>query len=379
MDVGIPRELKDHEYRVATTPVGVRELTDAGHRVLVEQGAGLGSSITDLEFEKSGATVLETADEVWGEADLILKVKEPVPEEFHRLRKDQVLFTYLHLAASREVTEALLDSGTTAVAYETVELPDGRLPLLAPMSEVAGRMAPQVGAHLLERESGGRGVLMGGVSGVAAAKVLVLGGGMAGQNAAWIAQGMEAEVTLLDKNVDKLRYVDQIHKGRIVTLMSNRQTIEDLAVAADLIIGSVLIPGAKAPRLITAEHVRAMKRGAVLVDISIDQGGCFETSHVTTHSDPTYVVDGVVHYCVGNMPGAVPHTSTYALTNVTLPYAVEIASAGLEEAVKDDAPLAKGINVYRGELTYQQVAEAHGLDWRPLPEVIPALADGEGR
>jgi alanine dehydrogenase len=379
MDVGIPRELKDHEYRVAITPVGVRELTDAGHRVLVEQGAGLGSSITDLEFEKSGATVLETADEVWGEVDLILKVKEPVPEEFHRLRKDQVLFTYLHLAASREVTEALLDSGTTAVAYETVELPDGRLPLLAPMSEVAGRMAPQVGAHLLERESGGRGVLMGGVSGVAAAKVLVLGGGMAGQNAAWIAQGMEAEVTLLDKNVDKLRYVDQIHKGRIVTLMSNRQTVEDLALNADLIIGSVLIPGAKAPRLITAEQVRAMKRGAVLVDISIDQGGCFETSRVTTHSDPTYVVDGVVHYCVGNMPGAVPHTSTYALTNVTLPYAVQIASAGLEAAVGTDPALAKGINVYRGELTYEQVAEAHGLDWRPLPEVAPALADGQSR
>ncbi|HEV3464943.1 MAG TPA: alanine dehydrogenase, partial [Actinomycetota bacterium] len=298
MDVGIPRELKDHEYRVAITPVGVRELTDAGHRVLVEQGAGLGSSIADLEFEKSGATVLETADEVWAEADLILKVKEPVPEEFHRLRKDQVLFTYLHLAASREVTEALLKSGTTAVAYETVELPDGRLPLLAPMSEVAGRMAPQVGAHLLERESGGRGVLMGGVSGVAAAKVLVLGGGMAGQNAAWIAQGMEAEVTLLDKNVDKLRYVDQIHKGRIVTLMSNRQTIEDLVLGADLVIGSVLIPGAKAPRLVTAEHVRAMKRGAVLVDISIDQGGCFETSRPTTHAEPTFVVDGVVHYCV---------------------------------------------------------------------------------
>jgi alanine dehydrogenase len=287
MDVGIPRELKDHEYRVAITPVGVRELTDAGHRVLVEQGAGLGSSITDLEFEKSGATVLETADEVWAEADLILKVKEPVPEEFHRLHKDQVLFTYLHLAASREVTEALLKSGTTAVAYETVELADGRLPLLAPMSEVAGRMAPQVGAHLLERESGGRGVLMGGVSGVAAAKVLVLGGGMAGQNAAWIAQGMEAEVTLLDKNVDKLRYVDQIHKGRIVTLMSNRQTIEDLVLGADLVIGSVLIPGAKAPRLVTAEHVRAMKRGAVLVDISIDQGGCFETSHVTP-TPPTW-------------------------------------------------------------------------------------------
>ena len=374
MDVGIPRELKDHEYRVAITPGGVRELVDAGHRVLVEQGAGLGSSITDLEFEKAGATVLATADEVWGGADLVLKVKEPVPEEFHRLRKDQVLFTYLHLAASRQVTDALLESGTTAVAYETVELPDGRLPLLAPMSEVAGRMAPQVGAHLLERESGGRGVLMGGVSGVAAAKVVVLGGGMAGQNAAWIAQGMEAEVTLLDNNVDKLRYVDQIHKGRIVTLMSNRQTIEDLVLEADLVIGSVLIPGAKAPRLVTVEHVRAMKRGAVLVDISIDQGGCFETSHVTTHSDPTYVVSGVVHYCVGNMPGAVPHTSTYGLTNVTLPYAVAIASAGLDDAILADAPLAKGVNVYRGELTHQQVAEAHQLDWRPLAELAPGLA-----
>ncbi len=374
MDVGIPRELKDHEYRVAITPGGVRELVDAGHRVLVEQGAGLGSSITDLEFEKAGATVLATADELWGGADLVLKVKEPVPEEFHRLRKDQVLLTYLHLAASRQVTEALLESGTTAVAYETVELPDGRLPLLAPMSEVAGRMAPQVGAHLLERESGGRGVLMGGVSGVAAAKVVVLGGGMAGQNAAWIAQGMEAEVTLLDKNVDKLRYVDQIHKGRIVTLMSNRQTIEDLVLEADLVIGSVLIPGAKAPRLVTVEHVQAMKRGAVLVDISIDQGGCFETSHVTTHSNPTYVVSGVVHYCVGNMPGAVPHTSTYALTNVTLPYAVAIASAGLEDAIQADAPLAKGVNVYRGELTHQQVAEAHQLDWRPLAELAPGLA-----
>jgi alanine dehydrogenase len=371
MDVGIPRELKDHEYRVAITPSGVRELIDAGHGVLVEEGAGLGSSIADQEFRRAGATVLGTADEVWAAADLILKVKEPVPEEFHRLRKDQVLFTYLHLAASREVTEALLDSGTTAVAYETVELPDGRLPLLAPMSEVAGRMAPQVGAHLLERESGGRGVLMGGVSGVAAAKVVVLGGGMAGQNAVWIAQGMEAEVTLLDKSVDKLRYVDQIHKGRIVTLMSNRQTVEDLVLDADLVIGAVLIPGAKAPKLVSAEQVRAMKQGAVLVDISIDQGGCFETSRMTTFSEPTYVVDGVVHYCVGNMPGAVPHTSTYGLTNVTLPYVVAVASAGLDEAIKADPPLAKGVNVYHGELALEQVAEAHGLDWRPLDELAP--------
>src|SRR6266511_542190 len=369
MDVGIPRELKDHEYRVAITPAGVRALRDAEHRVLVERGAGEGSSIRDAEFERAGATVLASADEVWGEADLTLKVKEPIPEEFPRLRADQVLFTYLHLAATRELTEALCKSGITAVAYETVELPDGRLPLLAPMSEVAGRMAPQVGAHLLERESGGRGVLMGGVSGVAAAKVVVLGGGMAGQNAAWIAQGMEAEVTLLDKSVDKLRYVDQIHKGRIVTLMSNRQTIEDLVLEADLVIGSVLIPGAKAPKLVTAEHVRAMKTGAVLVDISIDQGGCFETSRMTTLSEPTYVVDGVVHYCVGNMPGAVPHTSTYGLTNVTLPYAVAIASAGLDDAIREDPALAKGVNVWRGELVYEQVAMAHELDWRPLEAV----------
>jgi alanine dehydrogenase len=374
MDVGVPRELKDHEYRVAITPVGVRELVDAGHRVLIEEGAGVGSSITDDDLRRAGATILPTADDVWGQADLVLKVKEPVPEEFHRLRKDQVLFTYLHLAASREVTQALLDAGTTAVAYETVELPDGRLPLLAPMSEVAGRMAPQVGASLLQRESGGRGVLMGGVSGVAPAKVIVLGGGMAGQNAAWIAQGMEAEVILLDRSIDKLRYVDSIHKGRILTLMSNKATVEDLVIQADLVIGSVLIPGAKAPKLVSAQVVKQMKQGAVLVDISIDQGGCFETSHMTTHSDPTYVVDGVVHYCVGNMPGAVPHTSTYALTNVTLPYAAQIAGAGLDAAVKEDPALAKGVNVYNGELTYEPVAEAHQLDWRPVEQVV-----GSGR
>ncbi len=373
MDVGIPRELKDHEYRVAMTPIGVRELTLAGHRVLVEQGAGEGSAITDDDFQRAGATVLASADEVWGEADLVCKVKEPVPEEFHRMRRDQVLFTYLHLAASREVTEALLKSGTTAVAYETVELPGGQLPLLAPMSEVAGRMAPQVGAHALERASGGRGVLMGGVSGVAPAKVVVLGGGMAGQNAAWIAQGMEAEVILLDKNVDKLRYVDAIHKGRILTLMSNRATVEDLVLQADMVIGAVLIPGAKAPKLVSAEMVKHMKKGAVLVDISIDQGGCFETSHVTTHSDPTYVVDGVVHYCVGNMPGAVPHTSTYALTNVTLPYTLAIADGGLDAAIRADPALAMGVNVYGGELVYGQVAAAHRLDWRPLAELVAGL------
>ncbi len=375
MQVGIPRELKDHEHRVAITPVGVNELVDAGHQVLVEHDAGAGSSIPDQEYVRAGAGIVADPEELWGSADLVLKVKEPIPEEYQRLRAGQVLFTYLHLAASRELTEALCKSGVTAVAYETVELPGGRLPLLAPMSEVAGRMAPQVGAHLLEREQGGRGVLMGGVSGVAAARVVVLGGGMAGQNAAWIAAGMEAEVVLVDTNVDKLRYVDAIHKGRIMTLVSTRRTIQELVVQADLVIGAVLIPGARAPRLVSRELVGRMRTGAVLVDISIDQGGCFETSHVTTHSDPTYVVDGVVHYCVGNMPGAVPHTSTYALTNVTVPYAVQIAGLGVEAAVRRDEALARGVNVYRGELTSQPVAEAHDLDWRPMEAVVGDLGD----
>jgi alanine dehydrogenase len=376
MQVGIPRELKDHEYRVAITPVGVHELVSAGHEVLIQHDAGAGSAISDSEYVEVGATVVDDPDELWSRADLVLKVKEPIAEEYHRMRQGQVLFTYLHLAASRELTEALCKSGITAVAYETVELPGGRLPLLAPMSEVAGRMAPQVGAHLLEREQGGRGVLMGGVSGVAAAKVVVLGGGMAGQNAAWIAAGMEAEVVLVDTNVDKLRYVDAIHKGRIMTLVSSRRTVQELVLQADMVVGAVLIPGARAPRLVSRELVSRMKQGSVLVDISIDQGGCFETSHVTTHSDPTYVVDGVVHYCVGNMPGAVPHTSTYALTNVTIPYAAQIATLGVDEAIRRDEALAKGVNVYQGELTSQPVAEAHQLDWRPL-EVSPNGSRGE--
>jgi alanine dehydrogenase len=373
MQVGVPRELKDHEYRVAITPIGVRELTDAGHQVLVERDAGAGSAIPDDDYVHAGAKIVGDADELWASADLVLKVKEPVPEEYPRLRGGQVLFTYLHLAASSELTRALCASGITAVAYETVQTADGRLPLLAPMSEIAGRMAPQAGAHLLEREQGGRGVLMGGVSGVAPARVVVLGGGMAGQNAAQVAAGMEAEVLLLDTNVDKLRWVDAIHKGRILTLMSNRGTIEELLVSADLVIGAVLIPGARAPRLVSRELVAAMRPGSVLVDISIDQGGCFETSHVTTHSEPTFVVDDVVHYCVGNMPGAVPHTSTYALTNVTLPYVVAIAGGGLEAEVARDPALAAGVNVYEGVLVSEPVAEAHQLPWRPLQELVPAL------
>jgi alanine dehydrogenase len=370
MKVGVPSEVKDNEYRVAITPAGVRELVVNDHAVLIQQGAGEGSSIPDSDFERAGAEILPGADEVFAEADLILKVKEPVEEEFHRLRKGLVLFTYLHLAAGEAVTRALMDAEVTAVAYETVELPDGALPLLAPMSEVAGRMAPQAGAKLLEREHGGRGVLLGGVSGVAPARVVIIGAGMAGMNAAWIAQGMEAEVVVLDKNVNKLRDIDKIHKGRILTLASNRLAVEEAVASGDLVIGAVLVAGALAPKVITEATVKEMKQGAVLVDISIDQGGCSETSRMTTHSDPTYVVDDVIHYCVGNMPGAVPHTSTYALTNATLPYVVDLANKGITEAVKEDGALAKGVNTYQGALVYEPVAEAHGLDWTELDHIL---------
>jgi alanine dehydrogenase len=370
MRVGVPRELKDNEYRVAITPAGVRELGVAGHRVLIERAAGVGSSIPDEEFERAGASIVSDADTVFAESDLVLKVKEPVPEEFHRLREGLILFTYLHLAASEAVTRALLDSRTAAVAYETVEPADRSLPLLAPMSEVAGRMAPQVGANYLERERGGRGILLGGVSGVRPARVVVIGAGMAGMNAAWIAQGMEAEVVVLDKNINKLREIDRIHQGRILTLASNRLSVEETVASADLVIGAVLVPGALAPKVVTEDVVKEMRPGSVVVDISIDQGGCFETSHMTTHSDPTYLVDDVVHYCVGNMPGAVPHTSTYALTNATLPYVVELANRGLADAVSSDPALAKGVNVYEGAVVYEPVAAAHGLPATRLDDVL---------
>jgi alanine dehydrogenase len=368
--VGIPREVKDNEYRVAITPAGVHELTWLGQSVLIERDAGSGSSITDDEFVAAGARILDSAADVWAESDLILKVKEPIDSEYRLLRSEQVLFTYLHLAASLECTRALLDSGITAVAYETVQAADGSLPLLAPMSEVAGRMAPQAGAHFLERGAGGRGVLMGGAAGVYPAKVVVLGAGISGSNAAWIAQGMEAEVYLLDNNVGKLREVDRIHKGRIQTVASNSYEVARAVVDADLVIGAVLVPGALAPKLVTEEMVRAMKPGAVLVDISVDQGGCFETTHATTHSDPVYVLHDVLHYCVANMPGAVPHTSTYALTNVTLPYAVAIATQGVAAACRSDASLARGVNVISGVLTYDPVGAAHGLPTKPLAEVL---------
>jgi alanine dehydrogenase len=311
---------------------------------------------------------------VWREADMIMKVKEPQPQECELMREGQILFTYLHLAASRALTEELLRRKVAAVAYETVQDEEGRLPLLAPMSEIAGRMAPHVGARLLEKEYGGRGILMGGVSGVRPAKVVVLGAGMAGSNAAWIAQGMEAEVTVLDKNLDRLRFIDQIHKGRIVTLMSDRLTLEQRVREADVLIGTVLVPGAKAPKLVTEEMVATMREGSVIIDISIDQGGSVATSHMTTHSDPTYVVHGVVHYAVGNMPGAVPNTSTYALTNVTLPYAMEIATTGLEEAVRRDRALARGVNALDGKLTNRGVAEAHGLDAVGISSLVDGAA-----
>ena len=367
MIVGIPTEVKTHEYRVAATPEGVRELVHAGHEVVVQTGAGVGSAIADGDFVAAGARILPDADAVFDAAALIVKVKEPQPEEYERFRADHVLFTYLHLAADPKLTTFLVERGVRAIAYETVQLPDGKLPLLAPMSEIAGRMAPQEGAKYLERPSGGRGVLMGGASGVRPAQVVVLGGGMAGWNAAEIAAGMQAEVVVVDKNVDRLREIDRIWRGRIQTVMSSRLAVERLVLDADLVIGAVLVPGAKAPHLVSAEQVTQMRAGAVMVDISIDQGGCFETSHMTTHADPTYIVDDVVHYAVGNMPGAVPRTSTYALTNVTLPYVVELATEGADRAIVDDPALALGVNTWDGALTNRRVADATGIAYAPFP------------
>jgi len=368
--VGIPREVKNHEYRVAITPSGVHELVRHGHDVHVERQAGVGSSIPDDDFAAAGATLLPTADDVWGTADLVLKVKEPVDEEHHRMRAGQTLFTYLHLAASKECTTALLDHAVTGIAYETVQTPDGGLPLLAPMSEVAGRLATQAGAYHLMRSGGGRGVLMGGVSGVYAAKVVVIGAGVSGMNAAAIALGMQAEVLLLDRNVERLREADRIYQGHLQTVASNTYEVERAVLDADLVIGAVLVPGAKAPTLVSNDLVSRMNPGAVLVDISIDQGGCFEDSRPTTHADPTYTVHDAVFYCVANMPGAVPHTSTYALTNVTLPYVLALADKGWQQALRDDHSLALGLNTHAGSLTNGPVAEAHGRDSVSLDEVL---------
>ncbi len=370
MKVGVPREVKNHEYRVAITPAGVHELVRSGHEVVIEARAGAGSAIPDEDFTSAGAKILASADDVWQTAELILKVKEPVAEEYHRMRPGQVLFTYLHLAASRPCTDALIKSGVTSIAYETVQLPDRSLPLLAPMSEVAGRMAPQVGAHHLQRDGGGRGVLMGGVSGVYAAKVVVLGAGVSGMNAAAIALGMQAEVLLLDLNVARLRAADAIYQGHCQTVTSNTYEIERAVIAADLFFGAVLVPGARAPKLVGNDLVARMKPGSVLVDIAIDQGGCFEDSRPTTHDEPTYRVHESVFYCVANMPGAVPYTSTFALTNVTLPYITEIANRGWRDALRADPALALGLSTHDGALACEPVAAAHGLPFTPVAEVL---------
>jgi alanine dehydrogenase len=368
--VGVPRETKNNEYRVAMTPDGVREFERLGVEVCIETGAGTGASITDDHYRAAGATIVPTAADAWAQ-ELVVKVKEPTPDEFGFLRPELVLFTYLHLAAYPTLAGALLDSGCTALAYETVQTGNGALPLLAPMSEVAGRLAPQMGAHYLERHNGGRGVLMGGAPGVQPAKVVVLGAGNVGWNAAWIAAGMEAEVVLFDKNLDRLRWVDQINKGRIMTLASNRGALERNIADADLVIGAVLVAGGRAPVVVSEDMVRSMKPGAVIVDVAVDQGGCIETIHETTHDAPVYEQHGVLHYAVGNMPGAVPHTSTYALTNATLPYQLELAAHGLTTALRRDPALAHGLNTHRGQLTNAPVA-----DFLHLPATDPLAAVG---
>ena len=373
MRIGVAKEIKPQEYRVALTPAGARELVQAGHEVVVEAGAGLGSAFPDAAYERSGARIGSVA-EVWESAELLLKVKEPIEPEYGRLREGLTLFTYLHIAAYEPLTRALIESGITAVAYETVETDRGALPLLAPMSEVAGRLAAQAGAHYLEKPKGGRGLLLSGVAGVAPGRVVVLGGGIVGYNAAVIALGLGAQVTILERSVDRMRHLEEIMYGRVSLLMSSTLQIEESIRGADVVIGAVLIPGALAPKLVTREMIGEMKEGAVLCDVAIDQGGCAETSRPTTHDDPVYVVDGVTHYCVANMPGAVPITSTKALTNVTLPYVEAIAELERDGAVARDRTLARGVNVLGGKVTYEAVAEAHGLEYVPLEDVLPGAA-----
>jgi alanine dehydrogenase len=373
MRIGVAKEIKPQEYRVALTPAGARELTLRGHEVLVETGAGAGSAFADADYEATGAHIV-SVDGVWEQAELLLKVKEPIAAEYGRLREGLVVFTYLHVAADEPLTRALVESGIAAVAYETVETDDRRLPLLAPMSEVAGRLAAQAGAYYLEKPWGGRGLLLSGVAGVAPGKVLVIGGGIVGYNAAVIALGLGAQVTILERSVDRMRHLEEILHGRVSLLMSSSLQIEESVAEADLVIGAVLIPGALAPKLLTREMVRGMKDGSVFCDVAIDQGGCAETSRPTTHDDPVYKVDDVTHYCVTNMPGAVPITSTKALTNVTLPYVEAIADHGLAAAVARDTSLARGVNVLEGKITYEAVAEAHDLDYTPLEDVVAASA-----
>jgi alanine dehydrogenase len=367
--IGVAREIKSDEYRVALTPAGALELKNRGHDVLIEAGAGEGSAFSDESYERVGARI-GSVGEVWETSDLLLKVKEPIAAEYQRLRAGLVLFTYLHIAADEPLTRALVDSGVTAVAYETVETPRGGLPLLAPMSEIAGRLAAQAGAYFLEKPLGGRGLLLGGVPGVAPGRVVIIGGGIVGYNAAVIALGLGSQVTILERSIDRMRHLEEILSGRVSLLMSSSLQIASSVEDADLVIGAVLIPGAVAPKLVTRAMIAGMKAGAVVVDVAIDQGGCFETSHPTTYSDPVYVVDGVTHYCVANMPGGVPVTATKALTNATLPYVEAIADKGLRTAVAEDLELAKGVNVLAGKITYEAVAQAHGLDYTPLEDAL---------
>ena len=370
MIVGLPKEIKDNEYRVGLTPAGVRALTDAGHKVIVEKSAGEGSGFGDGLYQKAGAEMIDTADDVWAKADMIVKVKEPIEPEYARMREGQLLFTYLHLAPDERLTQELLKRKVTGIAYETITDRRGGLPLLTPMSEVAGRMAIQVGAHYLEKMQGGRGILLGGVPGVPAAKVVIIGGGVVGTNAAKIAVGMGANVTIIDNNLDRLRELDDIFLTKISTLASSAYMIHDAISTADLIVGAVLVPGASAPKLVTKSMLQDVPNGAVIVDVAVDQGGCIETTHPTTHSNPTYYVEGVLHYCVANMPGAVPRTSTFALTNATLPYAVKLANQGFLDAIRNDANLKEGVNTYAGHCTYQAVAEAQGLSYTSLDALI---------
>ena len=370
MIVGLPKEIKDNEYRVGLTPAGVRALTDAGHQVFVERAAGEGSGFGDDLYELAGATLLDTADEVWAQGEMIVKVKEPIAPEYPRMRESQILFTYLHLAPDVELTRQLLERKVTGIAYETITDRRGTLPLLTPMSEVAGRMAVQVGAQFLEKMNGGRGVLLGGVPGVPAARVVIIGGGVVGTNSAKIAVGMGAQVTIVDKNLDRLRELDDIFLSKISTLASSAYAIHGAISEADLIIGAVLVPGAAAPKLVTRNMLKDVSNGAVIVDVAVDQGGCFETTHATTHSNPTYYVEGVLHYCVANMPGAVPRTSTFALTNATLPYALRLANNGFLKAITTDPGLKEGVNTYAGKLTYEGVATSQGLEYTPLDAML---------
>ena len=370
MIIGLPKEIKDNEYRVGLTPAGVKTLSDYGHTVLVETNAGEGSGISDEQYIGANGRTVETADQVWQRAEMIVKVKEPVGPEYKRMREGQILFTYLHLAPDQKLTQAMLESKITGVAYETITNDEGHLPLLTPMSEVAGRMAVQVGAHYLQKPEGGRGVLMGGVPGVLPAKVVIIGGGVVGINSIKMAVGLAANVTVLDKNLERLRYLDDIFGAKIRTLVSNPYTVQDACANADLVIGAVLIPGASAPMLVTRDMLKTMHKGAVIVDVAVDQGGCIETTKPTTHSDPTFYVDDVLHYCVANMPGAVPRTSTFALTNATLPIAIKLANKGFKDAIARDRHLKEGVNTYAGHITYEAVAESQGLKYKPIDELI---------